>query len=285
MSVVPCQQNKDLNKLVEEFAETLKTQAHVIGDHGLSERDFYQGGLFRGAIERIRGQFAADMAAKRDFVRQVLNYMQDHGYITGYEEAGGKNRHDYSIVLPDGRTSVVELKGGLDGNNTNIFERPPHAQEFLIWSIASNATGDPRRNVWSGIHTRLSAEIIDKKKQVDGLIVWDWICGTIGRPCPKLQGHPERKTVVGQFSLTPPCLYLFPKTVPSVRQNPDPEPHTVDEVGFIHALHKCFGGRDEELNTVRFAVAHQGNETVRTTTVYRDGQVQHRSKPTTIRRT
>ena len=284
MPVIPCQRNADLKKKINAFAEVMKTEAHTLGDHGLSETDFYQGGLFRGAIERIRGQFSATMRGKRDFVARVLNHMEDGKFIQGWTSTGGGNRHDYEITLPDGRVSVVELKGCLDGNNTNIFERPPHANEFIIWSVCTNAGADPRHNVWSGIHTRLSAEIIEKKKQVDGVVVWDWLCGTIGRPCPKLSRREGRTTTIGQFKLTPPCIYLFPATVPSVRNNPDPAPHTLEAVGLLAAVHACFGGDDDEINQVRFAVANRGAEVIRTTTIERAGEVQHASEPTPIRR-
>ncbi|HXM41699.1 MAG TPA: hypothetical protein VN924_10625 [Bryobacteraceae bacterium] len=151
MSVIPCSQKKELRKLIEEYAETLKTEAFKIGTHGLGENEFYNSGVFRGAIERVRGQFSATMREKREFARHVFNYMQDRGFIKEWESVGEANRHDYSIKLPTGRVSVVELKGCMDGNNTLIFERPPHAQEFIIWSLCTNIGGDPRKNAWSGI--------------------------------------------------------------------------------------------------------------------------------------
>ncbi|TXH51552.1 MAG: hypothetical protein E6Q97_18145, partial [Desulfurellales bacterium] len=137
MTIIPCQQNIALRDQIEKFSETLKTEAHLLGNHGLSEAEFYNSGLFRGAIERIRGQFSATMREKREFVRHVLNYMQDRDFIHEWESAGDANRHDYSISLKSGRTAVIELKGCLDGNNTNIFERPPHAHEFIIWSVCT----------------------------------------------------------------------------------------------------------------------------------------------------
>ncbi len=79
MSVIPCEQNKQLRKKIKDFAETLKTESHTLGDHGLDESEFYNSGLFRGAIERIRGQFSATMREKREFVSHILNYMQDQG--------------------------------------------------------------------------------------------------------------------------------------------------------------------------------------------------------------
>ena len=185
MSVIPCQINEALQAKIREYAEILKSQAHTLGSHGLEELEFYNSGLFRGAIERIRGQFSATMREKREFVQQVLNHMQDGGFIGDWNASGGENRYDYTVTIPTGRTAVIELKGCLDGNNTNIFERPSHADEFIIWSVCSNPGADPRLNAWSGIHTRLSTEIISRSQRVDGVLIWDWVCGTMGRPCPK----------------------------------------------------------------------------------------------------
>ena len=81
MSVIPCQKNVNLERLIRDYSEVLKTEAHRLGSHGLTEEDFYNSGLFRGAIERTRGQFSATMREKREFVRHILNYMQDQGYI------------------------------------------------------------------------------------------------------------------------------------------------------------------------------------------------------------
>ncbi len=74
-SPIPCIENADLRKQIERFAEVLKTEAHKLGEHGLDEHEFYNSGLFRGAVERIRGQYIASMSEKREFVRHVLNYM------------------------------------------------------------------------------------------------------------------------------------------------------------------------------------------------------------------
>lgn len=284
MSVIPCDKNAALEQKVREFAEALKEDAHKLGTHGLSETDFYQGGVFRGAIERIRGQFSATMGTKREFVQRVFEHMQDHSHIQDWSSAGSDNRFDYTVTMPSGRVAAIELKGCLDGNNTGIFERPTHAQEFVIWSVCNNAAGSPRRNVWSGIHTRLSAEIVENEKLVDGLVVWDWLCGTIARPCPKLATNPFRRTAVAQYRLPPPCIYLFPRSIPSVRNNPAPEPHALTDVEFLSALHNCFGGAADEINKVRFTVSYRGTDTVRTTSVERAGVVQLASTPTPIRR-
>ena len=284
MSIIPCKQNSDLRKLIEDYAERLKTEAHKIGEHGLTEKEFYHSGIFRGAIERVRGQFSATMNEKREFVQDVLNYMKARGFIAGWKSAGEANRHDYVVDLNSGRTAVIELKGCLDGNNTNIFERPPHAQEFVIWSICTNPGADPRRNVWSGIHTRLSAEIIYREQRVDGVIVLDMVCGTVGRQCPKVVTDDSRLTKVAQYALPPPCIYVMPATIPSPRNNPHPASQRLEDVQLLKAFHDCFKGRDEEVNYVDFKVGYQGTDMVRKTRVVRDGETQHESDATAIRR-
>ncbi len=284
MSVIPCEKNDRLEELINEFTETLKTDAHRLGTHGLTENDFYNGGLFRGAIERARGQFAASMSVKREFVRHVLNYMQDRHLITTWESSGGANRHDYVVTMPTGRITGVELKGCLDGNNTTIFSRPANAQEFVIWSVCTNPGADPRKNAWSGIHTRLSAEIVSNGVRVDGVAIWDMVCGTIGRPCPKVVNAPERMTDVGPYKLPPPCLYVFPGTIPTPRNNPLATAQALDDVQFFRALHTLFHGRDEEVNYVDFEVQHFGAETQRRTRIRRGGNVVKASPFTELRR-
>lgn len=284
MSILPCKQNAELRQLIRDYSETLKVQAHTLGDHGLDEQEFYNSGLFRGAIERIRGQFSATMREKREFVRAVLNHMQDAGYITDWESAGEANRHDYTITLPNGRISVIELKGCLDGNNTNIFERPAHANEFIIWSVCTNPGADPRHNAWSGIHTRLSAEIISRQQLVDGVLIWDMVCGTVGRPCPKLAQDAARATDVSHFNLPPPCIYLMPATIPHPRTNATPVAQPLESVQLLRALHQCFKGADDEVSYVDFEVSYHGADTVRKTIIRRSGAVQQESALTPIRR-
>lgn len=284
MSVIPCAKNAGLERLIEEYVEVLKTEAHKLGTHGLSEENFYNGGVFRGAIERARGQFSATMREKKEFARHILNHLQDQGFVQDWEPASEANRHDYVVRFQNGRVAAIELKGCLDGNNTNIFERPANANEFVIWSVCMNQGADPRVNAWSGIHTRLSADIISRQQRVDGVIIWDMVCGTVGRPCPKLAGASDRVTTVSHYVLPPPCLYVFPATIPSLRNNPAPVAQPLAEVQLLKAFHDCFKGQDEEVNFVDFEVQSRGSETVRKTQVRRGGAVAQESRFTAIQR-
>lgn len=284
MNVIPCKQNAELRKLILNYSEVLRTEAHKLGTHGLTERDFYNSGLFRGAIERVRGQFSATLKIKREFVLHVLNHMQNQSFIRGWESVGGVNRHDYVIRLNSGRIGAIELKGCLDGNNTNIFERPTNAQEFVIWSICTNPGSDPKLNAWSGIHTRLSAEIITRQQRVDGVIIWDMFCATTRRPCPKVAESPERCTTIAQYVLPPPCIYVFPATIASPRNNPKPMAQALDDVHLLKAFHECFHGVDDEVNYVDFEIEHKGADTERLTRIRRAGEIARESELTPIQR-
>ena len=111
MSIIPCQRSNRLREQIVEFADTLKTQAHTLGGHDLDEQEFYDSGLFRGTIERLRGQFAASMREKRELVQHVLNYMEDRQFIVNWEPAGDANRHDYRVQLPSGGNGHHRAEG------------------------------------------------------------------------------------------------------------------------------------------------------------------------------
>ena len=282
--VTPCEPNPEVQKRIEKFAEELKVQAHLLGTHGLSETEFYESGLFEGTIERLRGQKSATMGPKKQFVALVLNYMQDQGFISDWEEASSSNRHDLTITLTNGKLAVIELKGCLDGNNTNISDRPPHAEEFITWSLCQNKTSNLRKGVWSGVHTRMGADIVDLEKRHDGLIVWDWVCNTIARPCPKVFKEGAKAVELGAHKLPPPCLYAFPATVPSPRNNPKPQRRDVREVGILAAFYNCFGGSPEQLNSIEIEAKNEGADLMRKTSIIRDGEVIKSSRYTAIKR-
>jgi hypothetical protein len=70
VTVIPCEQDPRLRAEIEGFAEVLKTQAHKLGDHGFNEANFYGAPIFRGAIEKLRGQFSAASRVRNSCVEQ-----------------------------------------------------------------------------------------------------------------------------------------------------------------------------------------------------------------------
>lgn len=281
--IIPCQRSKQVKDAITSYAQALKEAAPSIGSHGLNESEFWDSGIFQSAIEKLRGTQAASMQPKRQFVENILDYLQTTGAIQAWDFTGSGERHDYEVSI-DGRLCVIETKGCLDGNNTNIFERPPNADEFVIWSLCQNPGSDPRHNAWSGIHTRLSAEIIHRKQQIDGLIIWDMICATPGRPCPKLLANPARATLLQGKKIPPPCIYLFPRTIPDPRNNPNPKCSKLQEVAFLDALVNHFNGHSSDIVDVNIEAKMEDADIKRKTCYYRENSLFLESNWTKIKR-
>ncbi len=282
--ILPCQVDATWKQKIEDYASALEQAAYSIGQHGLSEDEFAASGLFESAIERLRGKRAATQKAKRELVEQILDHLLKQGAISSWMFEGQDERHDYLVTFADSRIACIEAKGCLDGNNTNIFQRPPNADEFIIWSLCQNSGSDPRHNAWSGIHTRLGPEIIKKRERVDGLIIWDMVCGTQGRPCPKLAANAQLITHIGDYALPPPCIFLFPRTIPDPRNNPAPPAWNLQEVRFLQILAHYFHVRSDECTKVEFHVQMNGANTQRKTICTMNSTILRESKWQDIKR-
>lgn len=142
----------------------------------------------------------------------------------------------------------------------------------------------PRHNAWSGIHTRLGGTIIAEKQRVDALVIWDMLCGSIARPCPKRAEPGRDVTLRSGRRVPPPCIYLFPRTIPDPRNNRSPEVWRLNELPFIHALAKTFGCRETEVVAVRIQTRMKGSNVQRRTTLARGAEILRESEWTTLRR-
>ncbi len=279
---VPCILSDETVDMVEKYAEALRTAAPTIGDHGLTPAEFQRSGLFRSAIERLRGQQAAATKEKYAFVERALDQLQAAGLIADHKFTGAGDRHDFHVYMPGKRVCVFEAKGCLDGNNTTIFQRPPNAEEFLIWSLCQNQGSDLRAGVWSGTHTRIGAKIIAENVHVEALIVWDALCGSPGRPCPKLAEG--RGLKVDGVMIPPPCIYLFPRTIPDPRNNPKPPMPRLSEVALAAALLQHFGGDERDVTEVQIEARMKGASVERKTSLIRSGRVVRQSGWTELKR-
>lgn len=279
---VPCTLSDEMVSMVEKYAEALRTAASSIGEHGLSPAEFWRSGLFRSAIERLRGQQAAATKKKYEFVTNALAQLKTAKLIADFKFTGAGDRHDFHIYMPDERVCVFEAKGCLDGNNTTIFQRPPNAEEFLIWSLCQNQGSDLRAGVWSGTHTRIGAKIIAENVHVEALIVWDALCGSPGRPCPKIEEG--RGLEVEGVKIPPPCIYLFPRTIPDPRNNPKPPMPKLSDVALASALLQRFGGDERDVTEVQIEARMTGASVERRTTLIRSGRIVRQSGWTVLKR-
>lgn len=279
---IPCSISEEVTNRIDAYAEALIFAAPTIGAHGLTDEEFWKSGLFRSAVEKIRGTNAASMQEKKAFISEMLGILKQLGRIADFSFTGAGDRHDYQVRLHSGKTCIFEAKGCLDGNNTTVFTRPANADEFLIWSLCQNPGADPKHNVWSGIHTRIGGKVIAEKERVDALIVWDPLCGTLGRPCPKLSAG--RGARIGELVLPPPCIYLFPRTVPDPRNNPSPAVWKLEEVGLASALLEVFGGSEEDVIEVHIESRMNGVNVERRTSLVQNQAVVVESGWTELKR-
>ena len=282
--IIPCKATDGWRQVVEEYARALEAAGPTIGSHGMTPAEFEEAGLFKSAIERLRGQQAASLKKKQSFIDAVLTFMQNAGLISKFDFVGGRERHDYEVYFKGGRLCCIEAKGCLDGNNTNIFKRPGNADEFVIWSLCQNPGANPRKNAWSGINTRLSAEIIARKERVDGLIMWDMLCGTVARPCPKLEKDAARATFLNGKAAPPPCIYLFPRTIPDARNNPKPKTWALKDIHFLRALAEAFKVVEEEVVAVGIEARMEDADVQRKTLYHAGGKMIFEGNWASIRR-
>lgn len=132
---------------------------------------------------------------------------------------------------------------------------------------------------------RFGAEIIHRRQRVDGVVIWDMACGTIGRPCPKLAANASRATQISaNRSVPPPCLYLFPRSIPDARNNPTPACWRLNEIQLLHSLWRAFHGDDADIVDVRIEARIEGVDVQRRTRFFCAGEEMTTSKWATIRR-
>ena len=109
--------------------------------------------------------------------------------------------------------------------------------------------------------------MIVRGQRVDGVIIWDWVCGCAGRLCPKLGGdEATRRTAIGPYSPPPPCIYVFPGDIPSA-EAPLATAQPLTSVELLAAFHAAFGGREEEVHFVDFELAQKGSSRRRRTVI------------------
>ncbi len=180
-------------------------------------------------------------------------------------------RCEPSLPSPTAAVAVVNLP----------FPTPNSRQ-----SLRRQRVDDPFRLDFSpSLGLRLGAEIVHRRQRVDGVVIWDMACGTVGRPCPKLAANANRATrICANRSVPPPCLYLIPRSIPDARNNPTPACWQINEIHLLHSLWRAFHGDDADIVDVGIEARIEGVDVQRRTRFFRAGEEMTTSKWTTIRR-
>jgi hypothetical protein len=240
---------KDLHKQVPSLLEKHEVPPDVYPE------------VFRGAVESIRGTFAATVAEKKKFIEAVLERMKTSGNVVTWEFVGTRGRHDYRVELRRGRFVSIEAKGCPDGNNTTIWTRPDWADEFVVWcQCPESFRHQPGTGVWKGLANRLFPKILRDGQLVDAFVYYDSRCGSGLRPCPKKYGLTGMRATAtpgidgqgGRDWLPPPSVYLLPRQKPHPATNPNPQLHDLSTCQFVPALLRTFRVPDAELESYAF---------------------------------
>ena len=97
------------------------------------------------------------------------------------------------------------------------------------------------------------------------MIIWDMVCGSLGRPCPKLgstRSAPSGEPPSGPSSRRRLASMFSRPSIPCGRRRGH-SAQRWSSVELLAAFHTAFGGRDDEVNFVDFELAQQGDQLCR----------------------
>jgi len=208
-----CNHSKEALKEAEALKDLLKNLAElhpdVLREHGIRPKDYHSAGVFRHALESIRGTFIAQAQAPRErFVAETLARMKAKNLICDFNFIGDAGRVDFKVEVSKGYDVALEVKGG-EGNSWNISERPTWAKEYIAWGHLDGSLNAPRDGVHAILVTRVTRDFINYGKKFDAIVFKDQLCGTVGRPCPKYANPLQASSQIA------PDIFLLPNAIPS----------------------------------------------------------------------
>jgi hypothetical protein len=216
---------EQINPAVDLLRDLDNRHPEVLRAAGVRPADYHTKRIFRSAVETIRGSFiASSLTQRHQMVADVLTRLVELRKIAGFEPTRKATRHDFTIMLTN-RPRVVaalDVKGG-EGNSITITERPPWAQEFLMWChLDGSIINQPSQGVHSIVVNRLANDLMRRGKVVDAIFFKDQLCGSPLRPCPKYTG------TVGNDKIAP-DIFLMPQERPTP-QEPSPRTHSLESL-------------------------------------------------------
>lgn len=239
----------------------------MLRSSGITPGDYHPKRVFRSAVETIRGSYiASSLTQRHQMVRQVLEELVARKRIAGFEVTRRGTRHDFTIILTERPrvAAALDVKGG-EGNSITITERPPWAQEFLLWChLDGSITNQPSQSVHSVVVNRLANDLIRRGKVVDAIMFKDQLCGSPLRRCPKYRGEVPNDRIA-------PDIFLMPREQPTPRQ-PTPATHAIDSLYLPGMMLDLFGVPE------RSRATHIWSVEIHLVTVERAGRQAHQRR-------
>jgi hypothetical protein len=229
MAILPCTHDQaaleQINPAIDLLRNLDSRHPDVLRGAGVGPEDYHPKRIFRSAVETIRGSFiASSLTQRHQMIADVLARLVERRKIAGFEATRKATRHDFTIILTERPrvAAALDVKGG-EGNSITITERPPWAQEFVMWChLDGSIKNQPSQGVHSIIVNRLANDLMRRGKVVDAIFFKDQLCGSPLRRCPKYRGD------VGNDRIAP-DVFLMPLERPTPQQ-PSPRTHSLESL-------------------------------------------------------
>ena len=171
MSILPCTHDQAALEQIGPAIDLLRNldsrHPEALRGAGVTPADYHPKLIFRSAVETVRGRFIASALTQRhQMVADVLSQLVARRKIARFEPTRKATRHDFTIILSDRPrvAAALDVKGG-EGNSVTITERPPWAQEFLLWCHSDGSiVNQPSQGVHSIVVNRLANDLMRRGK-------------------------------------------------------------------------------------------------------------------------
>ncbi len=240
MPILPCSHDQaalaQINPAIDLLRNLDDRHPDVLRSAGVNPEDYHPKRIFRSAVETIRGSFiASSLTQRHQMVADVLSRLANSAKIGGFEPTKKATRHDFTIILTERPrvAAALDVKGG-EGNSITITERPPWAQEFVMWChLDGSIINQPSQGVHSIVVNRLANDLMRRGKVVDAIFFKDQLCGCPLRRCPKYKAHVTNDQIS-------PDIFLMPRERPTPQQ-PSPPTHSLESLYLPAMVLDVFG--------------------------------------------
>lgn len=192
---------------VVRLVESLNLHPDLLVDHGITPKEFTW--ALPAAIEQIRGRRSAGVGARREFMTAMLQGLVGKGVASALETPPPGADTVYRLtVVGLGDVAIIQ-KGAPDGAQGSVkWKVPDWAQEAYLWWVFDGMNRHPGSEVAKGVSRLRKVFFAEDRRQLDGVIFHNELCGTASRLCPKQ----EHATDFGGMIVPPPCVYVMPDT-------------------------------------------------------------------------
>ena len=200
---------KEVVERVSSLVLELGAEDSLLRSHGLTAEEF--NAALPMAIEAIRGSASASNADRRGFLQGLFHEMRERQLISDVQKPVYGKDTVYRLSVPSFGDIAVIQKGCPDGAHSSVrWSVPDWASETYLWWLCSSMKTHPGEHISKGVNRLRQRFFSNQSETIDGIIFHNQLCGTLSRPCPKL----EYSAQIGDVDSPAPCVYVMPDGCP-----------------------------------------------------------------------